>query len=70
MKIIKANKITVVALALLLAFVAVSWYRNSIFLDKILISSFILGEILLMKILGSFKRIESRNDHQSENASF
>lgn len=70
MKYLKAHKLSFLALAFLIGFVALSYYQDSVYLNKILVSSFILSEVILMNIFGSFQRLENSRDQNPEKVHF
>ena len=66
MNTLKANKLHLAGLTALGVFVLAAYYHNAVYLNKILICSIIFGEILLMKIIGSFQRNSQSQVTQSE----
>lgn len=62
MKITKSKILPVTGLIVLAFFVGMSYFNNHIFLDKLVICSFILGMVFFAKMKGEGSIIESRTD--------
>ena len=63
MKITKSKILPVTGLAVLAFFVGMSYFNNHIFLDKLVICSFILGMVFFAKMKGEASIIETRRDN-------
>lgn len=63
---LKDHGLSIAGLIALLIFVFVSYQQDTVHLNKILVCSVILGEVLLLKIFGSFKRVEHSTVKSSE----
>ncbi len=62
MKFTKSKILPVTGLIVLAFFMAMSYFNNHIFLDKIMICSFILGLVFFAKIKGESSVIHSGRD--------
>jgi hypothetical protein len=58
----KSTLLSVMGLLVMLFFIAMSYYNNQMFLDKILVSSFILGMVFFFKILDERNSVDRNSD--------
>ena len=62
MKSLKSTFLPLLGLTVLLFFIAMSYLHNSLFLDKIIVCSFILGIIFLAKMRSEINKSYSNTD--------
>ncbi len=65
MKFTKSKILPVIGLLVLVFFMAMSYVNDSIFLDKIVICSFILGMVFFAKMRAESSKIETDTDHRT-----
>ena len=58
----KSTLLSFLGLLLMIFIIAMSYMNNKIFLDKILLSSFILGMVFFFKILDERNSIDRKSD--------
>lgn len=58
----KSTLSTILAVIVLALFISMSYYNNHIFLDKIVLCSFILGLIFFIKVRGQSNSSNANND--------
>jgi hypothetical protein len=61
----KSTLLSVLGLMVMLIFIAMAYFNDHIFLNKILVSGFILGLIFIFKILDGHSRIDQNSDQIS-----
>lgn len=62
MQFTKSTILSFLGLMIMVFFIALSYYNGQIFLNKILLSSFILGLIFVFKILDEQSRTDQNSD--------
>ena len=61
----KTKILQVVGLVVLLIFIAISYFSNSFFLDKIILCSLIIGMVFFAKTLGESNGNEPKSDRRT-----